>query len=264
MPAACSDGHLLGRYDAGDVRERLAAAGVLRALAEKGFDAVGVAIETAGHAFPCVSISACRDDRRLLLLEAYIAEVAVRAEVLEGDGRIGDRPFELVLVYWMREQNPIRPFSAERPPLPLQRHPGLGVLRRVFHVLVRMALELGKDGVASVPKFFHDAVLFFRARLFLFLDGAEQGRFEALVRDLAALPLGDASLALAGGCVRDRSGVAVSWSPGHLVFPVSERATAHFHSPRYAAKVAVAREQCAFMYDADLLARARKELAKQR
>jgi hypothetical protein len=160
-----------------------------------------------------------------------------------------DRPLDLLLVHWVREEDPTRPFSPSRPPLPLQEHPGLGVLRRAFRVAVRMASELGVDGVGNRPKFFHDAVLFQRAPLFLFLSGVEQGRFEALRRDLAALSLRDASLAVAGWCVRDETGGGVRWDPGYLVFPLSDRLTAHFHAPGYAAAVAAGRRDARFVVD---------------
>jgi hypothetical protein len=123
-----------------------------------------------------------------------------------------------------------------------------------------MARELGKDGVACVPKFYHDAALFHRSRLFLFLDGIEQGRFEALTRDLTALPLSDASLAVAGGCVRDREGDALDWRPGLQVLPLSAVLAAYFHSSLYAAHVARGFAQ-SFTWDGAAIASTRAALS---
>jgi hypothetical protein len=260
MSGTSAEAKLLGRYDAHEVRERLTAAGVPAALEKKGFDALEVTIDATAHALPCALVSACRRGERSLLLEACLGELTVSGDFFARRGYPLDRPLDFVLVHWMREQDPTRRFSAERPPLPLQWHPGLGVLRRVFHAVVSMAADLGKDGVACVPKFFHDAVLFFRSRLFLFLDGTEQGRFEALLRDLSALPLSDASLALVAGCVSERSAGIVSWSPGYQAFPVSARTTAYFHSSAYATAVARALEDVRFSSDAGCLARTREAL----
>jgi hypothetical protein len=164
-----------------------------------------------------------------------------------------ERPIELAVVHWVREGDPTAVFRPDRPPLPLQQHPGLGVLRLAFRVVVRMAAALEKDGVASVPKFFHDAAIFFRSRLFLFLDGEEQGRFEALTRDLRQLSLRQASLALVSGAVRADNGVAVYWMPGYQVFPLSALLTGYLHSPQYAAQVNVGFSHSRYRVDDALL-----------
>jgi hypothetical protein len=140
---------------------------------------------------------------------------------------------DLVSVYWLREQDPTAKCTVDRPALPLQEHPGLGILRRAFRVIVGMARELDKDGVACIPKFFHDAVIFFRSRLFLFLDAEQQGRFEALVRDLSAVPLATASVLLASDGVRDQQGHVVRWEFASQVLPLSARLCAYFNSPQY-------------------------------
>ncbi len=91
-----------------------------------------------------------------------------------------------------------------------------------------------------MPKFFHDAVIFYHSRLFLFLDGHEQGKFEALDRDLRGLTIRDASLALVGQCVSDVHGELVHWAPGFQVFPISPMLTAYFNSTAYAETVRAA------------------------
>jgi hypothetical protein len=62
-----------------------------------------------------------------------------------------------------------------------------------------MAIRTGLAGVAFRPSHFH---LAFTARHdFAFVEPARQGRFEAMVRDLAALPLLEATHAVADGRV---------------------------------------------------------------
>jgi hypothetical protein len=248
---------LLGRYDAAAVRTRLADAGVLRVLAERGFASLEVAIETVAGTLPHARLYGTKAGVRHLLLDAIVLETAVSPASFAKRGFTAERPMEILVVYWLREEDPTAAFTPGRPALPLQRHPGLGILRRAFAVVVGMARELGKDGVASVPKFFHDALIFYRSRLFLFFDAGEQGRFEALARDLAALPLGDASLALAGGCVRDAHDRVVCWQPGLLVLPLSARFAAYFNDPRYTAEAASACARSLFHYDPAAIARTR-------
>jgi hypothetical protein len=249
---------VLQRYDAQAMRQRCARAGLLERLQRKGFDAIEVVVDEAVGSLPHTRLLARKGGRSHLLLDACLLEAVVRPESAAFGAYRVQKSVELLVVHWVREQDPTMPFGADRPPLPLQKHPGLGVLRDAFHVAVGIAADLRKDGVASVPKFFHDAFIFFRSRLFLFLDGREQGRFEALVRDLRGLPLGDRSLALAGWCVRDTAGAVVRWTPGYQVFPESGVLTAYFHSVEYQAAVDRGLQESRFRYDVEALAEARR------
>ncbi len=272
MPGATDRGAtVLGRYDAGAVHACLAEAGVLAALERRGFGDFAVEIGPGDSAPPHLRVHGEKDGIRGVLLDTILIESAVPAAFFARHGYAVARPAELVLVSWLREEDMTAAFTASRPPLPLQEHPGLGVLRRAFRVVVRMAAELGKDGVASAPKFFHDAAIFYRSRLFLFLDPREQGRFEALLRDLVALPIGDASLALAGDCVADQAACAgrdrpspVRWTLNLQVFPVSDLLAGFLHSAEYASRLAAARDAHRFHCDAAALAGVREVVAAAR
>jgi hypothetical protein len=228
---------VLGRFDRDEIERRLDAAGLLAAVRARGFGDLAVSLDERDMGIPHIRLRAEKDGNRFLLLDACLSETVIHEGFFADRGVTLDRPVELIVVFWVREQDPTRPFRPERPPLPLQEHPGLGVLPLAFRVVRDMALDLGKDGVAAMPKFFHDACIFYRSRLFLFLDGGEQGRFERLLTDLSPLPLGHASLALLDGHVREGTGRPVIWSPGYQVCPLSERLTAYFNSGEYAARV---------------------------
>ncbi len=254
----------LDRYDERELLGLFEEVGVAETLRGRGFGDFEVAIAEAGLALPHVRYYATKDGRRHCLLDSCVRRIAVDAERLPDSNIALDRPLDLLLVQWVREEDPTRAFSVSRPPLPLQEHPGLGILRRAFRVAVQMARALGSDGVVNRAKFFHDALLFERSRLFLFLGGAEQGRFEALRRDLASLSLRDATLAVAGSCVRDESGDVIHWDPGYLVFPLSERLTAHFHSAGYAAAVAKGQRGAHFRVDLEALGQVCAQLGPSR
>jgi hypothetical protein len=248
---------LFDRYDPPALGRLFEEAGVLEALRAKGFGGFEVAIADTGVVVPHVLLRAHKAGQPYLLLDACLRRIALAERDASASGLTVTGPLDLLLVHWVRAEDPTAAFAHERPPLPLQTHPGLGVLRRAFRVAMHIAADLGTDGVASRPKFFHDAVIFHRSRLFLFLDGREQGRFEALRRDLSALSLQQATLAVAGWCVRGEGDRVLRWNPGYQIFPVSERLTAHFHSPRYAADVAEARHTSHFRVDGAAFADAR-------
>src|SRR4029453_19687251 len=103
----------------------------------------------------------------------------------------GLRTLHALVLYWMVLQNPRASFTLERPRLPGQDHPGLGAREPLYVMLTSWATAWGKDALLNVPEYFHNAV-FYTAR-FRFLEPAEQGRFEALRRVLATLPVAEAS-----------------------------------------------------------------------
>lgn len=237
---------VLGRFDRDELERRFAAAGLLDAVARRGYRELRIDVEDEGMALPHVRLVGRRHGPEVMLLDACLAESTVPPEYFATRGFVMTRPVSLLVAYWVREQDPSRSFTPERPPLPLQQHPGLGVLPIAFRVVREMATEIGKDGIGCLPKLYHDAYIFLRSRLFLFLDGREQGRFQRLQADLAAMPLGHASLALLDGHVRDETGDAVLWAPGQQVFPLSERLTAYFHSEEYASQVESGMKETAF------------------
>ena len=121
---------------------------------------------------------------------------------------------EVLYVHWLSLRHPRAKFLPGRPPLPGQDVPGLGLAREVAELFVRIAERLGLDGVAFRPAWYHTA---YAARHKLhFVDGERQGRFEALMRDLGAMPLAEATRALAEGRVR-MDGVLYTWEADPMV-----------------------------------------------
>ena len=228
---------VLGNYDAPALLALLQEYGVGRVLRSRGFRGPDLLIDDRTGALVNLRLFGWKGGVRYLLLEAALREGTAELAPLGGDP--GERA-ELLVVQWVKEQDPTAHFTPEHPRLPLQDHPGLGVLRRVFRVALRLGRDLRKDGIASYPKYPHDAAIFYRSRLFLFADPAEQGRFTALLHDLGDLSLRDISLAVIGGCVRFEDGrrhSTLSWHPGLQIFPLSRRLADYFNSADYARRV---------------------------
>ena len=92
-----------------------------------------------------------------------------------------------------------------------------------------------------MPAYFHNAR--FYSPPFSFLAAAEQGRFEALVRDLAALEVAAASAAVdEGRVIEEPSGEVVRWRPGDMLAPLSAAVREYVGSREYAQAVAGSRE----------------------
>ncbi len=106
-------------------------------------------------------------------------------------------------------------------------------------MLALMATRLGLGGVVFRPAHYHTA---YAARHeFQFVDPDRQGRFEALVRDLAGVPLLEATVALAEGKVR-LDGAPYRWEADEMVYWLRE-------SPIEAGEVELERDRVRFSYD---------------
>lgn len=254
---------VLGRWDGPALLAMLEETGALSVLARRGFADLAFEIDAGDGALTHARLHGAKGGARHLLVDACLTTVRLEEKDRPRCHYGGPAPLDLVVVYWLREQDPTAAFDPAHPRLPLQQHPGLGVLRRMAGVAVRMAGELGCDGVAALPKFFHDAVLFHRSRFFLFLDPAEQGRFDALLRDLEPLSLPDATLALGGAAVRDAAGEVAPWQAGLQVMALSSPLSGWFASPAYRDARAAAFAASRFHVDAGALAAARELFARE-
>lgn len=145
--------------------------------------------------------------------------------------------FEMLRIEWLLLQNPRAHFSAERPPLPGQQHPGLGMLEETVAVLILVCDRLGLDGLLFVPSHFHLAA---QSRRFLhFLEPRHEALFRSLVETVAGLPLGAATRAVDENRVVDAASGEVFRLPNMpMVLPTSDALAARLEGEEYAAAVA--------------------------
>ncbi|MEA2695310.1 MAG: hypothetical protein QOJ16_4697, partial [Acidobacteriota bacterium] len=142
-------------------------------------------------------------------------------------------------VEWLLLQDPRARFTPERPRLPGQRFPGLGLLPDVTALLVVACERLRLDGLVFVPAHYHTAAQ--GRRILRFLSPEHEGLFRALQAALAPFPLAEAAAAVEEGRVVDAAtGEALAWPPMLMVLPVAERLKAKLEGEDYEAKAAAA------------------------
>ena len=153
--------------------------------------------------------------------------------------------FEMLRIEWLLLQNPRGRFSPDRPPLPGQRYPGLGMLRDSMALMMLVCERLRLDGILFVPSHFHLAGQ--ARRTLAFADPSQQGRFESLVEALRSLPLAEGTKAVEEGRVIDEiTGGVYAWEPSEMVLPVSSELRARIRGEEYERAVEEAREGCSF------------------
>jgi hypothetical protein len=209
---------LFGRFDEGEVRSRLARAGILEGISRRGTRDPLLRLECEDPADQRVSLYADAISRDRLLLETRLSLCRFHLRKPIGPFTEEDS-FRMLIIHWLGLYDPDRPFTVERPRLPGQQRPGLGLLPQSLELLRDLGRELALDGVLDVPDHFHTAL--FYARAFRFLEPECEGRFQAIVRDMKGIPLALASEAIALGCLVDRAtGEPVPWEAAEQVLPV--------------------------------------------
>ncbi len=193
---------LLGFYSAEGIEYALERYRILPFVRRLGFERLRVEVD---------KVSAC-DRARLFGVDSHNGVESVLMEVELDRRRVAE--FTVLFVNWLSLRNPRAAFGSKRPKLPGQEVPGLGLAREVTKLLELMAKRLVLDGVAFRPSWYHMA---YAARHSArFVDPQRQGRFEALLRDLAAIPLLEATRALSEGRVL-LNGAPYVWEPDEMV-----------------------------------------------
>lgn len=203
----------LDYYGDEGLRYALGEYGVLRKIEKLGYERVDL------H-------TTIREGRHTLVLEGLqrstaipvrIAELMVRREklVLTSDDPevpLGPEPFEVLLIDWLLLRHPYGRFTEDRPRLPGQDAPGLGIGAQVLEMLRNAVIRLHLDGLVTTADHFHNASLY--ALELAFLDPHAGGRLRALERLLLqkeSLTLAQASWAVEWGYVREENDTPFVW-----------------------------------------------------
>ena len=226
------ENRLFGRFDAAEIRERLAAAGLLSGMAERGYPDPSLSLACADPADQRICLFAGGETSR----DRLLFEARMQLAPFHPRHPIGpfteESSFRMLVIHWLILSNPDASFTVDRPRLPGQERPGLGLLDEALSLLSSFSRELAVDGVLDVPDHFHTALFYSRA--FRYLDPAAEGRFQAIARDLAGVPLALASDAIREGCLVDRStGVPMEWPVAEQVMAVRGALRRYLRSPSY-------------------------------
>lgn len=145
-----------------------------------------------------------------------------------GEGESED--FRFLFIEWICLQNPTASFTKDKPRLPGQLYPGLGLGERLWSIFELLVRFLQIDGVMIMPKFLHNAIMY--RRLFHFLNPAKEGEVRTILRDLGDYHL--AILAWAGynGCIFE-GGRMFEWTAEPQIFPRNRRLKNYFSSSEY-------------------------------
>ena len=201
---------MLGFYSRQGLEFALERAGLLDRVRSLGFERPLLELDVDNPAGDTVRLFGDPDKRELLI------EVRVRID------RRSLPHTALLSIEWLLLQNPRARFTPNRPQLPGQAHPGLGMLHDIIALLVLVCDRLQLDGLIFVPSQYH--VASHGRKTMRFLKPEDEGLYRAFEKTFEGVPLANAAEAvLANRIVDARTGEPVVWQPAPMIFPVSER-----------------------------------------
>jgi hypothetical protein len=207
---------------------------------EFALERYGILQKIRGHGHRQLSVQADASDpeRQIIRVSSeagLLVELVLKRAGLEAPTEIAGAPdLKFLAVEWLLLQDPKARFAPDKPPLPGQKFPGLGVAEEIQELLVQACKRLELDGLLSHPAHFHNASV--PLRHFHFLDPEAEGRFLAIRHVLSRYPLTDASRLLDDGALALGNHTPVSWRSSEYVLPVSARLRGYFESPNYSAR----------------------------
>jgi hypothetical protein len=138
----------------------------------------------------------------------------------------------LLNIKFLRMQNPFKQPAADRPLLPGQSFPGLGIGREMMTLLQLICVRLDLDGVLALPERLHNAVLYFRR--YRFLDPDLQGIVTAILRDTREQDLNELAWGMEhGGLIDLNTNKPYRWIPSEQVLVRSGPLLAYLQAEEY-------------------------------
>ena len=223
----------LGRFSLPALCAEMDQAGVLPALRTRGYD-------------PSVRIEEEEGEHRLLVTSSNGAEVLIDLRMTEEALPVtapalrshGIEVLSVLTVEWLSLQDPRAVFTRERPRLPGQTHPGLGLGRQLYLRVLGWAAAWGRTASSTCPR---SSTTRSSTRRPSLPGRGRAGRFEGPLPRSRGPPVADASAALEAGRVVDDGRQPVTWSPGDMLAALSPPVREYL-ARQYRAAVAAARK----------------------
>lgn len=221
----------LGRFSASEIDAALERVGILADLRRRGLDDFQVIIEPLVEFGQDLKIYCHSPKPNALLAEARLREVVFQpAERMQES--FSRRKSRMLAIEWLMMQNPFAQFTAEKPRLPGQHHPGLGQARRVLKLLQMYCRWQQLAGLLNYPEYYHNAWLY--RSYFQFYDPKQQAIIDRLHRDCGSLNLAQRSWAIDWGCVRFAdTGDRFEWLAQVQLCPMKQDIDDYFNSGWY-------------------------------
>lgn len=229
----CSDPKLfLGRFSEQDMYNKIETIGMLRHLENMGFSVILIDIDRDENYIYYFRLYWEDKTPEKLLLDLRVSEHTFIPQKRFFEEGFKIEPYNMILIEWLSAHNPLAVFDKNRPQLPGQSSPGLGILKYCFRLLYNISSEVFKDGFLDIPTYMHSAIMY--SKEFKFFDPVQEAILNAAKRDLKGYSLADISWGVITETIIDlHKNKPAIYDPGEQVHYVSNRMKEYFESELY-------------------------------
>ncbi len=253
----------LNRLSHDDIMEMLKKAGLIERLQEIGVNNIQIELymDELNINFLRVYYEEIKPEKMLIDLRVSESRFLPDKKFLEKD--MDELILDMVVIEWLSTQKPNSNFDPDRPQLPGQNKPGLGILGYLMNLMYILGREVIKDGFMDIPNHFHGAVMY--SRKYKFFNPASEAILKGILRDLKDYPLADLSWGFITRTIIDKTtGEPQIYEPSEQIFPVSQRLNDYFKSKKYQADFNKIYNTKQYYFDYNQMLERKKDILKDK
>ena len=222
----------LRNFTSDDLFDIMTRVGMVNHLRDRDFKDLGVFIDTDDAMIHYMKVYNGGKKPGNLIIDIRVSESRFVPDPNYFEYGVDPVNYDMIFIEWLSAQDPRGSFTKERPQLPGQAKPGLGVLGYCMEMMYIVAREIIKDGFVDIPDHLHGAIMY--SKIFRFFNPENEALVRAIQRDLNSYSINDISWGLITGTILDAdSGNPIVYKPSEQIYPVSERMQLYFKSQRY-------------------------------
>ncbi len=216
----------LNFYTKNGIKLALKKYGMVNKLREKGFNEIDVKIgkREDGSDYLVVFEPPFKKGK-------FIAELVVRKTSFKDI-------FPVLKIEWLCLQNIKGKFTPEKPRLPGQNYPGLGLGKEALQLIMLMGIRLKYHALLNTPQHFHNAYIYSVA--FYFDNPEDFGKLKALEKLMKSENMSLAEFAWAmedGKVFKEGEDKPFKWEPATQILPLRTYLEKRYNNPDYWEKV---------------------------
>jgi hypothetical protein len=259
LTAEKSSSLFLGRYSMTEVKAVLGKRNFFKEAQKRGLWPLAFELDSSNYPVQRLQIflEPKRPDRVIVDLKIREGRLAPKDYLHLNPSFFG---YSFLIFEWLTIQDPRLGFSAQRPPLPGQEHPGLGLGKKVVDIFSYLARLGRQDGLLAFPAYFHNALLF--SRYFNFLNPEKAAEIQAIKRAFPSIPFKHMAWIVYLNCLRYADGQGYEWRAEEQVCALDKTLRAYFDSKDYRERYKRHVKRLSFTIDWDGYERKLDELIK--
>jgi len=253
----------LGRFNEGNLLEMMDRTGLTGHLNNLGFEKLIIDLDKDQNLIYYFRLYWREIKPEMLLIDLRLSETTFLPDKKFFPDNEVLHQYDMIVIEWLSAKNPQKTFDQNRPQLPGQTSPGLGVMKYCFDMLYLMAKQVYKDGFLDIPDHMHGAMIY--SKKFKFFDPVHEGILRAVMRDLSSYTLSDISWGVITNTIIERyKNEPAKYEPCEQIFYVSKRMKKYFNSRKYKTLFKKYYNRKRYYFDYEEMKKRREEILKTR